>query len=376
MGIFLGVASLLINISFIRAMQADVKTNMEKAGGLKLVTVSSVSPVSSTEKMQFQRSPGLTMQDADAALKTIPYFESVVKQKDLSWGTFKSAGKNTHGRLLAVGDGYRESYDYSLRYGRWFTRTELTNHGDVCILGSRISERLFGKGVNPVGRMITANSRSFEVIGMTFTKTAFERRSMECLIPYIAYTDYFGRESSNVDEVVLRLRDSDNAYQARTDLRKFLLSRHRGIEDFEVEISVDKIKEMQNASMGIQIVLFSIAAISLLVGGISIMNIMFATIGDRIREIGVRKALGAKRADIFIQFIIEAVAVCCVGGIPGMLLGGLITLTPAGVFPFSPQILLMDYVVAIGFTLLTGFFSGLFPALKAANMEVVDALRY
>jgi ABC-type antimicrobial peptide transport system permease subunit len=151
---------------------------------------------------------------------------------------------------------------------------------------------------------------------------------------------------------------------------------HRGIEDFEVEINLDKIKEMQTAALGMKAVLWSIAVISLLVGGISIMNIMFATIGDRIREIGIRKALGARDDDIFAQFLIEAVTVCFLGSIPGMLLGASITLMPEGIFPFDPTLTGTDYTVAVVFTLVAGILSGLFPALRAAKLLPVDALRF
>jgi putative ABC transport system permease protein len=120
----------------------------------------------------------------------------------------------------------------------------------------------------------------------------------------------------------------------------------------------------------------TIAVITLLVGGISIMNIMFATIGDRIREIGIRKALGAKSSDVFMQFLIEAVTLCMVGGFPGLLLGTSVTLLPEGVFPFIPRLAAIDYTIAVIFTILAGVCSGMVPAMRAADMEPVDALRY
>jgi putative ABC transport system permease protein len=151
---------------------------------------------------------------------------------------------------------------------------------------------------------------------------------------------------------------------------------HRGVVDFSVETNVEKLKDMEATNAGIQVVLAAIALISLCVGSISIMNTMFGTIGDRIREIGLRKALGARRRDLFTQFLIEAVLLSAVGGVPGILLGAAFTLFPAGTFPFEPALTALDYTITILFIVVAGLSSGVFPALKAANMEPVDALRY
>jgi ABC-type antimicrobial peptide transport system permease subunit len=164
--------------------------------------------------------------------------------------------------------------------------------------------------------------------------------------------------------------------QAKKEITNQMRILHRGVEDFELEVNQDKINEMKNASLGMKILLSAIAVISLVAGGVSIMNIMFATIEDRIREIGVRKALGARKADIFMQFIIEAVLISFVGGFLGMFLGSVITFLPESVFPIKPFLNLSDYLIALGFTLLAGVASGLFPALKAAKMQPVEALRY
>jgi putative ABC transport system permease protein len=133
---------------------------------------------------------------------------------------------------------------------------------------------------------------------------------------------------------------------------------------------------MRNARKGFTVLLWCIAAITLLVGGISIMNIMFATIGERIREIGTRKALGARASDVFVQFIFEAILVCLAGGLPGMLMGTAITLAPEGLFPYEPELRAAASVFPMGFTVAAGVISGMFPALHAAGMEPVEALAY
>ncbi|MBD3316562.1 MAG: FtsX-like permease family protein, partial [Chitinivibrionales bacterium] len=176
--------------------------------------------------------------------------------------------------------------------------------------------------------------------------------------------------------VAVLLESVDYVDRAKRDLHTAVKIDHRGVEDFKIDASYDKIKEMEAASRGMKVILWSIAAISLIVGGVSIANIMFATIGDRIREIGVRKALGARSHDLFVQFMIESVLVCLVGGAPGMLLGGLVTLAPKETFPIVPALTIGDYAAALGFTVAAGLSSGLFPALRAATMQPVEALRY
>jgi len=375
LGIFLGVASLLVNLAFVRAMDADVKLNMEKIGGLNLVTLKALEAITPEEKMQFQHSPGLTIAEAQELVRDIAYVKAVIRQKDLRGAHLSAQGKDTRSRLTAAGREYQKTYDYTIARGRWFSEEDMARRREVCVIGERVRERLFGEE-DALGKTVVMRSIPFEIVGIIGTKSSYDRRARECIIPYSVYEARFAPPGEVFDEIVLRIENSSYAEQAKRELTWELLARHRGIEDFEVELNTDKIREMQLASYGLKIVLWSIALISLLVGSISIMNIMFATIGDRIREIGIRKALGARREDVFAQFIVEAVLVCFVGSIPGMLTGATITLVPPGVFPFDPTLLVSDYAVAAGFAVVAGFVSGLFPALKAADMEPVEALRY
>jgi putative ABC transport system permease protein len=213
-------------------------------------------------------------------------------------------------------------------------------------------------------------------VGVLDTEGMHGRRTMECLFPYSLYTTKVAHPNHEVEEVALLLESVAYVDRAKRELYRAIKTEHRGVEDFEIDAGYDKIKEMEIASRGMKVILWSIAAISLLVGGVSIANIMFATIGDRIREIGIRKALGAKSHDLFVQFVIEAVLVCLVGGGPGMLLGGAVTFIPEGTFPFEPALTVADYAAALTFTIAAGLFSGLFPALRAARMQPVEALRY
>jgi putative ABC transport system permease protein len=376
MGIFLGIASLLVNLAFVRAMDNDVKRNMEQIGGLKLVTVKRVEAVTPQEKLSFARSPGLTMRQAEILAAQTPHVQAVVHQKNLRFAMCKANGKQTGSRLTAADIVYREAFDIQISRGRWFNAEEMERGRLVCVIGTRVAARLFGPAADPVGKTITVRDMPMTIVGLLNSKGAYARQAMDCLIPYSVYEKKYRSPGTTEEEITVRIDSSAYARQVQRDLTAGIFAMHRGIMDFEVTINLDRIKEMQAASMGMKVVLWSIAVISLLVGGISIMNIMFATIGDRIREIGIRKAIGARNYDIFTQFLIEAVLVCFAGGLPGMLAGALVTFAPQGMFPFEPALTRIDYSMAIGFMLLAGFLSGLFPAIKAAKLLPVEALRY
>jgi len=376
MGIFLGIASLLANLSFVRAMDDDLKRSLESIGGLGIITVRAVDPANKNEKIAFQRSGGLTVEEIEQVTKGMTSIESVLPQADMHWNSIKAGGREQWGSVTAVSYFHNKAYNYDVSEGRWFTREEMERQTPACIIGADIAAKVFGSGANPVGEAVTIRSVPFTIVGVIKSESIYEQRSRETLIPYAVYTSRFSGLKRRVEDIAVLLKDSRFAETAQAELTFRLSGLHRGVKDFAVEINKDKIREKKAASLGMKIILWSIALISVLVGGVSIMNIMFATIGDRIREIGVRKALGAQRHDIFIQFVIEAVIVCCVGGIPGMVLGAGVTLFPPGVFPFNPRLTIQDYSLAFFCTVAAGLIAGIFPAIKAADMEPVEALRY
>lgn len=375
LGIFLGVASLLINLAFIRAMDDDLKDNMERIGGLDIISINKIEAITPKEKLLFKNSGGLTPQDARYCVDEIPEVKSYIEYKNLRWSRVSSEGEQSWAKIVAVTPSYLSAYNYKWDDGRTFNNYDFKQRRQVCIIGKRLSGRLFGKGVNPVGKTIVVRKYPLKIIGTIFSESVQNNRAMEILFPFSLYTSKFGNPRF-MNSINLQLTHSMHSSKAITSIRNALKGRHRGVEDFAVEANTDKIAEMKAAAVGMKVLLWTIASISLLVGSISIMNIMFATIGNRIKEIGIRKALGAQRRDIFMQFIVESIIVCFLGGIPGVIVGSSFTLIPAGIFPFNPRLASIDYGVAVGFIIFAGFCAGIFPALKAASMEPVDALRY
>ncbi len=375
LGLFLGVAALLINLAFVRGMDDDLQRNMEQIGGLNILTVRQVDPKTPQERREFQRSPGLSFASAETAAEGLPYVQSVIRSRELGWQRFTGLGNHAGGLLIAANPSYFPVFNYKIDGGRFLTDSDCRNRSDVCIIGSRLAQRLF-PGTDPLGKRITVRSLSLTVVGIILSEGMGSHRDSECCIPFSIYASRFDNADRNLESVSIVLAGSGNVEQARAELFKRFSALHRGANDFDIETSADKIREMRATSMAMKLILWCIALISLLVGGISIMNIMFATIGDRIREIGIRKALGAHRYDIFIQFMLEAILICFFGGIPGMAIGAAVVLMPSGLFPYIPRLTVFDFTLAFGFTLTAGILSGLFPAMRAAGMQPVEALRY
>lgn len=375
-GIFLGIGAFLVNVAFIRAMNQDIISNMNLIGGLQVLTVKSKEPSTTKEKIDFQRSAGLSVFEAEELVKQSPYIKAFLPQKDINWQNIVAEGHHTYAHVKAVCPQVLNVYKYELAEGTFFSETDYEAKQYVCLIGKQIIERLFGKNARAIGREVRIDRYTFKIIGVIHTSSILQERAYEIVVPHSLYASKFINQYSPQSELAFLLNNSDDAFKAKSDLQKHLLQLHRGVEDFTIEVNVEKIKEMESASAGIKILLGVVAFISLLVGGISIMNIMFASIGNRIREIGIRKALGATGKDIFIQFMIEAMLVSAVGGTPGMLLGLAVTLIPEGIFPFNPQLATIDYSLAILLTVIVGILAGCIPSLKAGRMQPVEALRY
>lgn len=375
-GILLGVASLLTIISFVRAMDNDLKKNISELGGVNILSVAIQQPKTKQEKFLFARSTGNTLSQMRQIAESIPNIKTLLPQKKLGWFPVIFGGKRVFGNLTAVSEAHCEAYNYKIHSGRIFNSEDFSKKAPVCIVGSQIANGLFGQNIYVQGKRLIIRNIPFTIIGTINTDTKYDERAYEVLFPYSFYESQFSGKFEKIAEIALKVGNTENILSVKHDLNNALLSAHRGVKDFHISANQDKIKEMKSASTGMNILLFSIAIISLLVAGISIMNIMFATIGDRIKEIGIRKALGAHNADVFTQFLIESILLCSVGGLLGIFIGTATTFFPKETFPFYPVLISTDYFLAIMFIMIVGIMSGLFPALRAAKMQPVEALRY
>jgi putative ABC transport system permease protein len=375
-GIFLGTASLLVNMTFIRGMKSDIEREMQRMGGLSLVTVREVRPEDQQQALSFARSPGLLYSQLAQLQQTVGGIKSLLPQEDLHWLPLRARGKSEFSRVSAVSAAHHEPYNYTFIAGTGFSPQQEARRERVCVIGQTVAQELFDTPQGAIGERVVLRGSPFLVVGVLEGRDKFDRRGMETHIPFSTWQVSFASNPDRIDEVGIELASTDSLKQQSLHIEEALRGMHRGVQDFELEINQEKLKEMETASAGIRILIGAIAIISLSVGAVSIANTMFGTIGDRIREIGIRKALGARRSDLFMQFLIEASMLALVGGLPGLAVGGLFSLIPAGVFPFTPELASADYVSATLFVLLAGVGSGLFPALKASAMKPIEALTY
>jgi putative ABC transport system permease protein len=282
--------------------------------------------------------------------------------------------------------GYIGTENAEIAKGRFFTKEEDATLARITVLGSDIADDLFGANVDPIGKKIKIGDQSFEVIGVLTKRgsSAFSNQDTTLYMPILtAQKIMLGVDYLNF--VRIKVDSEANLERAKADITTTLRERHNikkpSDDDFNVRDQQTGLDVITNVTGAIKYFLTAIAAISLLVGGVGIMNTMLISVNQRIREVGLRKAIGAKNSAIMFQFLIESVVVTLLGGIVGILGGVLVALLAALViqklgynWPFI--VTLSSILVAVGISFLVGVFFGIYPARKAAKLNVVEALRY
>jgi putative ABC transport system permease protein len=290
--------------------------------------------------------------------------------------------RNRSLNIIGTTANYTDVHNYTLPYGRMFTPGDDAARQRYAVLGSAVPELLGGNPAAMIHQTIFIRGIPFEIIGVLNAKGAssgFQNPDEQILIP-IQTAQYRVFGSKRLRSMSIQVRDSVPIEQGMVDLEQVLRRQHHirpGDEnDFTIRNQQDLLQTQQQATQVFTTLLASIAAVSLVVGGIGIMNIMLVSVTERTREIGVRKALGATRANILLQFMIEALTLCVLGGAAGVLLGVAATVVLARVMQWNTLISPAAVVVAFGFSGLVGLFFGIWPARRAARLDPIDALRY
>lgn len=284
-----------------------------------------------------------------------------------------SQGKRK-GISVATTSDYSQLRSTKTTKGRFFTDSDVSSSRKVAVIGSKIEEKLF-VGVEPVGQTVTVNRVKFEVIGVAESKSSgsFGGPDIDSsvYIPISTARSALGQEK--ISYILVQAMEKKEIERSK-DLIKKALSKRLNEEDFSVIDQAEILKTIQTILGTLTVGLAGIAAISLVVGGIGIMNIMLVAVSERTKEIGLRKALGATPNNILIQFLIESAVLSTLGGLMGIILGILGTLAIKPFFPATPA--LNSVLLAFGVSLATGIVFGVFPAKKAASLSPIEALRY
>ena len=284
--------------------------------------------------------------------------------------------------IIGTTANYTDVHNYTLPYGRMFTAGDDGARQRYAVLGSAVPELLGGNPAAMIHQTIFVRGIPFEIIGVLSAKGAssgFQNPDEQVLIP-IQTAQYRVFGTKRLRSMSIQVQDGVPIEQGMVDLERVLRREHHirpgGENDFTIRNQQDVLQTQQQATQVFTTLLASIAAVSLVVGGIGIMNIMLVSVTERTREIGVRKALGATRGNILLQFLIEALTLCILGGAAGILLGIGTTVVLARVMQWNTLISPVAVVVAFGFSALVGLFFGIWPARRAARLDPIDALRY
>ncbi len=377
LGIMIGVAAVIATVAVGNGAKAAVEESLSRLGSNLLMLYPQRRSRGGVSQAQGSSSR-LTLADVKAIKDEVEHVLRVSPTVDGN-AQLKAGNLNWSCRVQGVDPDYEFMRSYEPQLGRFFTEEEANARARVCVLGLTPVRELFG-GDNPVGRQVKINRQTFTVIGVLPEKgsSGFSDYDDAAFVPVpTAMRRLFGKQY--VDRVEIQIDESRNMDRAQTDILALIAQRHRtGTAENPFEIR--NLAEIQDAfsetSRVMSILLSSIASIALVVGGIGIMNIMLVSVTERTREIGLRKALGARRNDIMMQFLIEALVISFFGGCLGVALGaGASWLTEH--YTKMPTIIEQESILmAFGFSALIGIVFGLWPARKASRLNPIDALRY
>ena len=386
-GIILGVAALVAMVGIVQGMLGNMRASFERSGGVLRLEV---HPREAPESQQHIAgiSPGMTWRDVGAIEKAIPLAVYVNPVVDMNWERFVANGRRRGGLLQGVNpDQANIISQRKLAHGRFISDTDIDTKAPVIVVGAHIVRRLFEGMDNVVGQRVRIRGQIYTIIGQ------YEPVDMgagfgggggwnwEDRLNFLPATTAMSRYKG--DDEVNRIQVMAASVETMPDLisqiENTLTQTHRGIKDFEIRTQDEQLAELKKLENSFTYSLGGIAGISLLVGGIGIMNVMLASVSERIREIGVRKAIGARSHDIFIQFLAEAVVISVLGGLLGLVASvGLLSIA-RDLIPEGEGINLVPVTAMLYgflFSSLIGLASGVYPALRASRLDPIDALRY
>ncbi|MFN2199452.1 MAG: ABC transporter permease [Anaerolineales bacterium] len=382
LGIVIGVGAVIALVSIGRGAQSTITGSIEGIGtNLLFVFRGGSEDVRNPEP--------ITLGDAEAIADPFQA-PSVVGVAPVLSGSARltAAGESDNTSLSGVTPDYAQVRNLKLTEGSFIDTSQILGRSSVVVLGPDTAEKLFGRSEGLVGESVRIEGQPFRIIGILASRggSAFSNEDEIALIPLTtAQTRLLRRSTSDrVDLILAQAISPEAVSQASDEVAQILRTRHRtaiGQDDFTILSQQDFIQTAGTITNVLTIFLGGIAAISLLVGGIGIMNIMLVSVTERTREIGLRKAVGAKKSDILIQFLAESSVLSLVGGLIGILLGWGISLVvgqiaAANDAAINPTLSLDTILLATLFSTAVGLFFGIYPANRAANLEPVEALRY
>lgn len=424
LGIIFGVAAVIAMLAIGNGAEKEILEQIKQIGSNNIV-IKIKLPEPKTEEEQKSRkpgqenqkfSPGLSLADAENIQQTVPGVKSVSPEIE-SETIFFTNGLKTKGKLLGITNAYFETSGISVTQGQSFSDLQWENSMPVCLIGRGIQSKLFAN-TEAIGQPIKCGATWFKVIGIlddrkvdekSMSKLSIRNVNQEVYVPIQTFlmrvmnrsevtkeeikryqeeqanAEETGESSSKpvgvvnynqLDRLVVTMQESNSMEPAVEVIDKLLKRRHFGAEDYEIVVPELLLKQEQKTRKLFNLVLAVIAGISLLVGGIGIMNIMLASVLERIKEIGLRLAIGARRADIVYQFIAEAIVISLSGGILGIILGIIFSYLIEIFADIETVISATSVVISFFVSVSVGLIFGIYPARKASQQNPIESLRY
>lgn len=382
LGIIIGVAAVIIMLAIGNGAQLTIQKEM-KSMGSNLIMIRSGTSTSGGQRMGHGSQPTMKASDGNAIEEKIASIKIAAPVlNDVGQIVYGNANWSTS--ITGTDNRYFQIKEWDLAYGRYFNESDIKNAGKVAILGTTVVKELFGD-LDPLGRTIRVKGIPFTVIGVTQSRGQSGPGMDQDDTIYIplstAQKKVTGIEFPDmVKMIMLQAVDAKSTYTSQEEIRALLRQRHNLGEnkddDFVIRNLTQMMEMMESSTKVLTILLGSIASISLLVGGIGIMNIMLVSVTERTREIGIRMAIGAKSWDIRLQFLTEALVLSLIGGLIGVIIG-LLGTWAISVFSTFKAVVSIFYVL-LPFTVagLVGLFFGFYPAYKASLLNPINALRY
>jgi len=380
LGIVIGIGSVIAMISIGSGAQEQIQSNIQSLGS-NLISISpgfqrSFSSVSSGRGS----ATSLTLKDAQAITEQVAFVAAVAPEVSRRYQIVRKS-QNTNTQVIGTVETYPEIRNIEMESGYFISERNVSSLSKVAVLGPTTRDDLFGQGLNPVGQTIKINGLNFKIIGVTKSKgsSGFMNQDDVVFVPLLTAQRFLSGDNY-LTSIRVQVTEEKAMSQVQENITQLLLIRHNiadpQLADFSVLNQADMVQAATQITDTFTILLASIASISLLVGGIGIMNMMLTTVTERTREIGLRKAIGAKSKDVTLQFLSEAVILTFIGGIIGIILGIILCFVISQFTGIPTKVALQSILLAFGVSAAIGLIFGYYPARKAAKLNPISALRY
>ncbi len=407
LGIIIGVASVVGMLSIGEGARQETLEEISILGINNIIVKARVPEAALEAEEGVQRSVGLSIEDGQNIARYTELVQNVVPQRFETFSSISRGSAETSVRVVSTTPKFIYSSSIEVAIGRFINEGDNESSAQVCVLGAKAKRALFAFE-DPIGQTVRIGDLDFTVVGVMIDKyigrgkvEGLELRNFneDVYIPFSSAQKKFDREAAgpsfsgiiignfesddaetfatpDIDQLTITVTSLDYVGAVSKLVDRILKRRHAGIDDYEIVVPESLLRQTEKTQQIFNIVMGAIAGLSLLVGGIGIMNIMLATVLERTREIGVRRAVGATQQDIMRQFLIEAVMICLLGCLIGLALGLMISKAIAFYADWSTVVSITSIFLAVGVSTGVGVVFGLYPAAKAAKLDVIESLRY